>query len=278
ARLDPMAQTARTLWQGERVADIYIEYPDDKGGVVWLYKSVADQVSSYNMPLQFSVGEGALISTYQTSLGYDVQNVLAGMHLIFFEHWTLRWLYFLAGTAGCIMIATGYIYWLETRRKEHARQGRRSVRFVEGFAIWGIMGLMAATAAFFFINRALPPGLWTWQSIPKPFLEPILFMLVWLCALLHGWVRGPKAWFDQAVLISFLLFGAVCLNWLITGDHPLRAMKDGKTAILVMDVLLLCFAAIALAAGMRLRANLQAAGAHATKAAKNVKIGSVRPQ
>ena len=45
---------------------------------------------------------------------------ISGLHFIQFRHWTLRWLYFLLGFAGCVLIVTGYLFWLEARRKKHA--------------------------------------------------------------------------------------------------------------------------------------------------------------
>ncbi|MDZ7840126.1 MAG: hypothetical protein U5R46_04770 [Gammaproteobacteria bacterium] len=54
-----------------------------------------------------------------------MESIIAGLHFIQFEHWPLRLLYF-------VLIATGYIYWLETRRKRHVRLGLLGVRIVEG--------------------------------------------------------------------------------------------------------------------------------------------------
>jgi len=43
----------------------------------------------------------------------SAQRFISGIHFIQFDHWPLRWLYFALGLSGCVMIATGYIYWPE---------------------------------------------------------------------------------------------------------------------------------------------------------------------
>lgn len=48
-----------------------------------------------------------------------------------FRHWGLRWLYFGLGLVGCMTNATGYLFWLESRRKKHARLALGGVRVVE---------------------------------------------------------------------------------------------------------------------------------------------------
>ncbi|MEM9168639.1 MAG: PepSY-associated TM helix domain-containing protein [Pseudomonadota bacterium] len=254
ASIDAMAREAHAVWGGAELADVYIEYPDDQGGVVWLYKSLADQVSAQNTAIQFSSATGAMLSSPTSTAALTAQQWLAGTHMIFFDHWLLRWLYFFAGAAGCVMIATGFIYWMETRRKTYARNKWPGVRIVEGFAVWGVMGLMTATAAFFFVNRAFEPGLWKWNGVLKPYLEIAVFYLTWLAALFHGWARGKAAWADQSLLLGALSVGAVVLNWTSTGDTLLATAVRGDFAVAGMDAVLLCAAMICFASFFKIRA------------------------
>ncbi len=252
ARIEEMAAQAGPYWGGEKLADIFIEHPDDQGGVVWLHKSLANQVSTHDRPILFNASTGRMLTTPQTTVAYTAQQWLSGAHMIFFDHWILRWLYFLAGSAGCIMIATGFLYWIETRRKVHLRSKAPGVRIVESLAVWSVMGLMTATAAYFVVNRAFAPGLWSWQGILKPYLEIVVFYLVWVSALLHGWIRGKAAWGEQAWILGLLGTSAVVLNWTSTGDHVLKTLLAGDFAIAGMDLALLAGTIISIASARKI--------------------------
>ena len=250
--LDGLIQRAEPFWDGAEAADIQIFSPGDMGGAITLYKSVADQVSSFNQPVQFRAATGELQSYPVRSAAYATQLWLAGVHLIFFDYWVLRWLYFFAGLAGCTMIATGFIYWMETRRKIYKRNKWPGVRIVEGFAVWGVMGAMTATAAFLAANRALAPGLWTWNGIPKFGLELLIFYIVWLLCMIHGFVRGKAAWAEQAWLLGGLGIAAVVLNWTSTGDHLFETLTQGRLAIAGMDLVLVAGAVVSITAALKI--------------------------
>lgn len=259
ASLDAMAAEAEAIWGGESISGIYINGPTDVGGKVLLYKSLDKQVSSNDRRISFDPFTGEIQGEPKTTAGYETQQWVSGMHMIFFNHWVLRWLYFIGGAAGCVMIATGYIYWMEIRRKKYKTNKWPGVRIVEGFAVWGVMGLMTGTAAFFAVNRIVQPGNWIWNGIPKPFIEVLVFYLVWLAALFHGWIRGKAAWGEQAWWLGALCVAAVSLNWITTGDHLGASLLKGDLAIAGMDAMLLVTAGISITAARKIGAVRRAA-------------------
>ena len=250
--IDELLPRASPFWNGAKVASVRITHAGDQGGDIWLYKSFADQVSSLNPPVIFSAVTGDLKSHPIPSAAYDVQNWLAGTHQIFFKHWVLRWLYFFAGFAGCIMIATGFIYWMETRRKIYQRNNWPGVRVVEGLAVWGVMGAITATGAMLIANRLFEPGLWSWNGIAKPQLEIMIFNYTWLACAAHGWIRGKAAWGEQAWLIAGLALSAVLLNWATTGDHLIATLSSREFGIAGMDLVLIGSALISFAAAWKI--------------------------
>ena len=268
ASIDEMARIAAPYWEGQPLAAVYLDRPHDEGGVVTLYKSLSAQVSARDARAAFNPHTGELLSAPRTTAGYEVQQWLSGMHMIFFDHWVLRWLYFIGGAAGCIMVATGFVYWLETRRKKYERNRWPGVRIVEGFAVWGVMGLMTATAAFFVANRALAPGVWEWNGIPKPYLEPLTFYAVWLGAMFHGWIRGKRAWGEQAWLLGALGVIAVLLNWITTGDHLATTLARGYWPVAGMDLILLAGAGVSFLAARKIGAAQKASKAISQRALK----------
>ena len=139
-------------------------------------------VSSTYDAAYFDGPTGALIS-YRTGTApvMSTQRFLSGFHFIQFRHWSLRWIYFGLGLAGCVLIATGYLFWLESRRKKHAQLGLRGVRIVEGLAIGSVTGMLIATVAFFVVNRLLPLGA-SALGQDRAALEVWTFYLVWLAS------------------------------------------------------------------------------------------------
>ncbi|MEM6899996.1 MAG: PepSY-associated TM helix domain-containing protein [Pseudomonadota bacterium] len=254
ASLDDMMATAVAAWDGERPRGVYINGPGDVDGRVIMYMALDNQVSSHDRRISFDPYTGEVLTQAGTTAGYETQQWISGAHMIFFDHWVLRWLYFIGGAAGCVMIGTGYIYWMETRRKQYATNKWPGVRIVEGFAVWGVIGLLTATVSFFVINRIFVPGEWSWAGIPKYFLEALVFYIVWLASMIHGWVRGKKAWVEQAWMLGGLSILAVALNWVTTGDHLGASLFKGDMAVASMDLVLLLTAGVSIAAARKIGA------------------------
>lgn len=255
--LDAMRTRAEPYFDEQPFKDAFLSHPHDKTGYVRLRSIGKTQVSDYRPSVVFDAGTGKVIGEPQVTPGASVQSFITGMHEIHFDHIILRWLYFVGGVAGSVMIATGFIYWIESRRLAHARGARNGVRFVEGLAVFGIMGFLTATAAYFVINQILPRGRWEYLGIERIYWEVIVFYAVWLLAIPHGAFRKTRAWRDQALLLAFLCVLAVLLNWIVTGDHLARTIFTGQWAIAIIDVMLLGSAALSVYAARRMKMNRQ---------------------
>ena len=197
-----------------------------------------------------------------------VQNFLGVLQLVPFHNWLLRWLYFVLGLGGCTLIATGFLFWLDSRRK---KQGETfGFRLVEGLSAGAVTGIILATLAFFVANRLLPPGAQCW-GLDRSALEVWSFYAVWLIAFAHGWVWPRKVWGVQSAAISLLAVLAVVLNWVTTGDHPGRTvLHRWLWPVGGMDMVLLLGAGLALLAAVRLlrKARQQGGGVLPVKAGK----------
>lgn len=261
--IDAMRTRAERYWHGQPLASAFIVNPHDADGYVSMSMLGTEQVQDHRMAVHFDVNSGATLAEPEVSFAYNIQTFIVGMHEIHFDHQLLRWLYFLGGVAGSVMIATGYIYWLETRRLKHSREGGSGLNVVEALTIWGVMGLLTATAAFFVVNQLLPRGAWSFLGVSRIFWEVIVFYIVWFAAIPHGALRKRKAWFDQSLILAGLCSIAPVLNWTVTGDHLLRTIVTGQWAIAGVDLMLLGSAGVALYAARRLKINetLRNAGA-----------------
>jgi hypothetical protein len=198
----------------------------------------------------FDAANGGLL--YQRSELAPVMTAfrfMFGLHIIQFQHWTLRWLYFVLGIAGCTLIGTGYLFWLESRRKRHADLGLPGVRIIEVLATGGVSGIIVATLAFFVVNRLLPLGL-----EGRAGFEVWTFYAAWIATFVHAGFRpGRKAWREQSWGIAALAVLAVLLNAVTTGDHLVRSLLHPHLwAIAGMDLMLLLGAMAAVYAARRL--------------------------
>jgi uncharacterized iron-regulated membrane protein len=252
--LDAMVAQARTLWDGAPVRYLFVRNPGDASAYVQIGRLGEDRVTGNDDVAFFDAGTGALLhqrSGYRPVLG--VQQFISGLHLIQFRHWTLRSVYFGLGLTGCVLIATGYLFWLDSRRRKHAQLGLRGVRIVEGLTLGSVTGILIATLAFFAVNRLLPLGA-SFLGQDRAALEIWTFCLVWLASFAHAWLRPRQAWIEHCWTIALLAAAAVLLNWLTTGDHLVRSLSQRHLwPIAGIDLLLLAGATVAALTARRLQ-------------------------
>lgn len=253
ASVNAMARAASQMWDGAAPYSIQVWHPGDAKSYVEIRRNLAADVSR-NLDLVVLDGStGTILHTHTATPIIGVQRFIVGMHFIQFEHWTLRWIYFALGLAGCVTIGTGYIYWLETRRKRCAAHGRAGFRAIESLAIGAITGILVATLAFFISNRLLPLQS-NFLGMTRHALEIAMFYLAWSVAFIHAWARCDRAWQEQCWAISALAVVAVALNAATTGDHLFRSLLQRDLwPVAGMDTLLLACAAIAICAAFRMK-------------------------
>jgi uncharacterized iron-regulated membrane protein len=255
--LDAPLREAMRIWAARGNAGepyvLRVMHPGDANAYVEVNRSFEDRVTMTGFAVYIDGGTGEVLRVSHQAPILVAQRFVAGLHFIQFEHWTLRWLYFLAGLAGCVTIATGLIVWLEARRKRHKRLGLAGVRIVEGLTVGSTAGIVVATLAFFVVNRVLSPDA-SLSGLPRASLEVTVFYLVWLATFAHAWLRSQRAWVEQCWAIAGLSCAAVMLNWATTGDHLLQSLSNRyRWPVAGMDALLLMTALAASLTAWRAR-------------------------
>ena len=252
ASLDQMVAEATRIWGGEPPYFVRVWHPGDANATVEMRRTLARSVDMNVDTVHFDATTGEVLQTHTATPVVHVSNFIAGLHFIQFEHWPLRWIYFVLGLSGCVMIATGYVYWLEARRKRHAAQGLAGVRIVGGLTVGSVSGIVIATLVFFVANRILPLGA-SFAGQDRAALEVWAFYLVWLATFAHAWARPGRAWREQCWAIAGLAVLAVVLNAATTGDHLVRSLAHRHLwPVAGMDLMLLAGAAVALLTALRL--------------------------
>lgn len=198
----------------------------------------------------FDIANGEKIDQFKPLPIHAASNWLEGLHWIQFDHWLLRWLYFFTGLSGCVMIGSGFIFWLQSRVKKLQAEATH-VRFVRALSIAAITGIMLATAAFFIANRLIPRDISL--DIARQDLEIWAFFLTWLLSLLHAGVRDKAAWHEQCFMLAASYPLAALLNAITTGDHLIASIRQSLWAVALMDILMLLTGVLAAIAAIRLQ-------------------------
>ncbi|GGD51382.1 PepSY-associated TM helix domain-containing protein [Pseudoxanthomonas indica] len=260
ASVDAMVADAQRRWAAkDKAGDVgflVLQHVGDANGYVSVYRAGTDRIALVGDGIHYTASTGALIreDPPATSVG-RVSEFLTGLHLQHFRHWLLRWMYVLGGLAGAVCIATGFIFFVEKRKRQHALQGSQGARIVDALAVTTVTGMVLAALGILIANRLLP------ENLPlRGDWERYAFWATWVLALLHaGWRSAAvskgltnPAWREQTWAIVVFALAAVALNWITTGDHLLKTLSAGYWPVAGIDLSLLATAVIALVVSRKL--------------------------
>lgn len=261
ASVDAMVVEAKRRWAARgmpgEVGYLVVNHVGDRNSYVTLYRAGSDRVTLVGQPIHFEGSTGrVLLEEPAPSAVASVNDFLTGLHLQHFEHWLLRWFYVFGGLSGCLCIATGFIFFVEKRKRQHAKAGTGGARWADAVAVATVTGMLVATLAILVANRLLPA-----EMAQRGDWEKASFWGAWVIAAVHAlWRSAPvrdarlsPAWAEQCSAIAALAFAAVALNWITTGDHLVKTLGERFWPVAGLDLALLVAGAIAAMAAVALR-------------------------
>jgi len=275
ASVDAMVLEAKRRWAARdmpgEVGFLQVNHVGDANGYVSIYRAGSDRVALVGQAVHFEAATGRVIlEEPPPTVVSSINTFLTGLHLQHFEHWLLRWFYVFGGLAGCVCIATGFLFFVEKRKAQHVRQGHGGARWVDALAVTTVTGMLLAMVSMLVANRVLPDAL-----AHRADWEKGIFWGAWLFAFAHAaWRSAPvaagriaPAWREQCWALAVLALAAVVLNWVTTGDHLAKTLIQGYWPVAGLDLALLASAGLAMLAARRLhrreRAAAQSAGVRA---------------
>ncbi|RYF27826.1 MAG: PepSY domain-containing protein [Comamonadaceae bacterium] len=267
-----LVRQAGDAWGGQPVARVTINNPGDATATVAVFQENTRGVSSKQASMLFSGTTGELLERRGEALApaSETHGVLYGLHIGQFANPFVRWLFFVSGLAGTVMVATGLLLWAVKERQKFAKalaKGGRigfGLRLVDGLNVAAVAGLPLAMAAFFWANRLIPAS-----AADRSALEITCFFAAWGTAAVAGIAWPDRRMWQLQLAIGGLLFALLpVLNPLTGGIGLLAAVPAGRWSIAGFDitVLLLGLALVACAwwVGKRKRTGHKAARPAAT--------------
>lgn len=206
APIGAMMAEAERVWQGGRVGSVRISNPGDGSARVTLARHLGTGILNDGAVITFDGVTGqALHAPIEGGAGVVTHEAMVGLHAGRFAPTLIRWLYFLSGAAGTVMVATGLVMWTAKRREKLPDPTRPpfGFRLVERLNIGTVAGLPVGMVAMLWANRLLPP------DMPERWPAEVNAMFIlWGLCLLHAFLRPPKrGWVEQFTLCALLLLG-----------------------------------------------------------------------
>lgn len=239
--LSPIVMAVQKEWKTNPISTISIIAPNTDQAKIELRALHGESVAYRNVyaSKQFDgvsgkdlTDESAKLKNPSVPMG--IYNVVTTLHEARGVDLALRWLLFISGIVGTLMVATGLILWCVKRAPQQQKQGYKSFgyRTVEVTNIAAIIGLPIACAAFFYANRFIPTSMemrsnWEIRS----------FFIVWLITFIYPMFRTHRqAWLELLAVASALYALLPIVNFM-TGGQPLwNTVAHGQWMIASFDI------------------------------------------
>ncbi|WP_216933946.1 PepSY domain-containing protein [Acinetobacter sp. BY484] len=238
--LAPVLATAEREWENNPVGTINIIQPNTAkveielralNGVSVAYRSVYPSLAFNGVTGELKPDQTTLKTP---SVANGIYNVFTTLHEARGVDLALRWLLFMSGMVGTLMIATGLILWCVKRAPQQQKQGYKSFgyRLVEVTNIAAIIGLPIACAAYFYANRFIPADMdmrlnWEIRS----------FFIVWLLTLLYAMLRSHRqAWLELLMLATVAFALLPIVNFLTGGQAIWNSILHDQWMIASFDL------------------------------------------
>ncbi|WP_462379252.1 PepSY-associated TM helix domain-containing protein [Pseudomonas sp. Marseille-QA0892] len=231
--LQPFLDRARERWQGEPPARITIHNPGDRNALIEIATGQDNQIAGNEPHLVFQAQDGTLIRSFGSLKPVALfSRVLVNLHLGQFADPILRWLYFLSGLGGTVMVASGLVLWVVKRTVQAGEKPGLGLRLVRVLNVGAVPGLIVAMASYFWANRLLPGTL-----EHRAECEIHVFFAVWAAAFIHSAIRPHRrAWVEQLACAALLLSAIPILDVVTHSYHLPRNASYSEWMVTGFDI------------------------------------------
>ncbi|EZP80610.1 PepSY-associated TM helix domain-containing protein [Novosphingobium resinovorum] len=240
--LAPLVRRASAQWHGERVGYISIANPNDAAARIDMNRAAEAPFGARGQTASFEGATGRPIGSHRAAgAALATESVMIGLHTGRFAKWGLRWLYFLSGLGGTVMVGSGLVLWTVKRRARLPDPSRPHMgfRIVERLNIAAIAGLATGIAAYFLANRLLPL-----EMADRAEHEIDSLFLAWFGVGLWGMLRpAGRAWTETLAMAGACFVAIPLVNALTTSRGLLPSLLAGDWTFAAFDLVMLLLAA-----------------------------------
>jgi uncharacterized iron-regulated membrane protein len=246
-RAVPMVNLSALVRDGEarlggRIGYIEVSEPGDASARVTLTGASSATLSTYGARLLYDGTTGRLLwRSPPADAAFTTYGAMVGLHAGRFGDIGFRWLYFLCGVGGTLMVASGLVLWTVKRREKLPDPARPSFGFrvVERLNIAVIVGFPLGCTVSFWANRLLPLGIGK-----RADREIAVLFVTWgIAALITLMVRPRNSWVLLLSTAAISLTGIVGFDLLILHPGLVTWIATGDWALVSVDLVLVTFAA-----------------------------------
>ncbi|MCK8455543.1 PepSY-associated TM helix domain-containing protein [Sphingomonas faeni] len=225
---------------GAPASFIEVSDPGDAAARISVSQSANSMLSSRTPRLAYDGVSGQLVwRSPPPGAAAETAGAMIGLHAGRFAGYGGRWLYFLFGIAGTLMVASGLVLWTVKRRDRlpDANRPQLGFRLVEWLNVAVIGGFPLGIACFFWANRLLPSTL-----AGRAAWEVHALFIAWGLAALTAFVAKPSKGWPTLFAMTGVLLVTLPLYDIVATDRGMGAMiAIGDGVIAGVDATLLAF-------------------------------------
>lgn len=240
ADFEPIFTQAELEWKNNPVGTLTIIQPNTSkaeielralNGVSVAYRSVYPSLAFNGVTGELKPDQTKLKTP---SVANGIYNIMTSLHEARGVDLALRWLLFLSGVVGTLMIATGLILWCVKRAPQQQKQGYKSFgyRTVEVLNITAVIGLPIACAAYFYANRFIP-----FELEMRANWEICTFFTVWVLTFFYALIRNHRQAWLELIAFATAAFALLPIINFLTGGQPIwNTISNDQWVIATFDL------------------------------------------
>ncbi len=235
---------------GAPVGRIQVSEPGDVSARITIAASPTATLNSRTASVAYDGTSGKLLwESPKSGPAATTAGVMIGLHAGRYADLALRWIYFMCGVAGTVMVASGLVLWTVKRRDKlpYPAKPHLGFRIVERLNVTVIAGFPLGIACLLWANRLLPVGM-----KGRSDWEVHTLFIVWGLSLLFVLVRQPRSsWIALLQLTGGLFLAVPVFNLLAFDQNLLSPFRNGDWLPAGVDLCLIVVGAGLIATAKR---------------------------
>lgn len=222
----PDMEATAVAWTGYGKPDAVAEVYGEANGSLGVFSAVAVRLNDGEIVGQHSPGV--------RDTNHAVLSMIYGAHFGNFAGDAMRWVYFVLGLMGAVLVYSGNLLWLESRRKRSAAVQPANLRWMAKATAGVFLGTCLGIAAAF-VGAVVAPGVTALSIIVATLGISVIFAAL----------AAPAVAATGLLVATSLVCAAIPLvDAALTSDNLVRSLATGDWVLAGVDLIAIVCAAI----------------------------------